>query len=1177
MPKQGLTPSEWRRRLREYASGAFHFGRGQRPPKGSRWGNEITKIDSCSRHGRRGCTDLFGNRVWCKCSYHVPLILDTSELRSSKDAGVGAMATTSSTSAVPISQFPPMASTTSIPPMLASTHPPVHPPSVPLVPYSSFKAENATKLMFPTNYGEHLPAGWGQNVDIGDKEWIGKALFVEKGRLKDSLSNWNMPPELKRECSTQPRVEVYFHRRLFLWMPRKMWSINFYCPKCPNRPSLRSKGLYNRVRLVLDLRDYYYLAAEYMDCGRCKGTFIAYDSRLLEQLADGPKSVFPALLTYKYACDRAVVSLLRSRTLGNSPTALQHNLQELHSEEWLRKQMRYLSDCRQHMKGLQGMHIQPPRYQEAPAFKILPNAKWFLASYVRDVWGRLPEMKASITSTFGAVLKIDATKKVCKKLQGETGNSASWCMNIGNENGEILLSIITTSEACPTLKDMANGLMDRYQKAGKEPPKLLYTDRDCCSMFGPSKFAVLFNRWEDIEVRLDIWHFMRRLALGCTTESHPLYGTFMARLSHCIFEWDKADVDALAHAKKSEMVKMGLSNPSESAVHKAITREELARHCRRRTRGAEKTKEAVEELILSMSSATDSLGVCLLKEEMKTIWEEQKRHAACIQDVSEISLYTITGHVTKGTEMLPVFRCARGSTSLENFHLHLARFIPGTAANSVNFQAYLLDGVTRWNAARAAAAIDVLGNPFGFRTFDTRLQNKLNELSQEVHQKDIFPHYVKPGKSTDEKIGIEYLLHQSGLILPQDEEEINSQIDEGFEEFDDLMCEEKEPTSCAFQNEDLQTFAAPNEDKDDDEDVVDEEVEEDSEESVDAKGIPGWDKVDKLAQALVELSGLCVTNAQAKIIKSLYGQLVDYDTRPLIFKARVRNPPSGRFARMKGSSGHFGVEAVKRCFLAAGSPASCPSKSRIVEAICIRLCDRYTQPKREHGYVSRWKLILSSYNGIKQRLLNSEALLEGTDLVLFSINETTLTRWYKKTARINEVRICLQGKTLPGGLTCASTELPEARRRPTSKEPPADPHVFEEPQDTTGEASKKRKPAMATALHPTAEGSASVAAAERTEPVVSRTTAWRKRRMELGGSYTSKVSRKQYTCRVCGRPMTAPGHTQFRGQRYCPHAQGQISKEQWLAERKAASARARGGPSELQADVTPLESGLTTT
>ena len=43
-----------------------------------------------------------------------------------------------------------------------------------------------------------------------------------------------------------------------------------------------------------------------------------------------------------------------------------------------------------------------------------PSPAWFLTMYVRDVWRRLPVIKAAATSTFGAILKIDSTKQVRK-------------------------------------------------------------------------------------------------------------------------------------------------------------------------------------------------------------------------------------------------------------------------------------------------------------------------------------------------------------------------------------------------------------------------------------------------------------------------------------------------------------------------------------------------------------------------------------------------------------------------------------------------------------------------------------------------------------------------------------------------------------------------------------------
>ena len=57
-----------------------------------------------------------------------------------------------------------------------------------------------------------------------------------------------------------------------------------------------------------------------------------YNARILEQLTDNVRVQFPVVLTHKFACDMAVISLLRSRTLGNSPTALRNSILEVHSE-----------------------------------------------------------------------------------------------------------------------------------------------------------------------------------------------------------------------------------------------------------------------------------------------------------------------------------------------------------------------------------------------------------------------------------------------------------------------------------------------------------------------------------------------------------------------------------------------------------------------------------------------------------------------------------------------------------------------------------------------------------------------------------------------------------------------------------------------------------------------------
>lgn len=70
--------------------------------------------------------------------------------------------------------------------------------------------------------------------------------------------------------------------------------------------------------------------------------------RIMNQLVDAKKAHFPAVLTYKKACDRSVITMLRGRTLGNSSSTLRNGILEIHSEEWLRKSLMYLSDCKAH-------------------------------------------------------------------------------------------------------------------------------------------------------------------------------------------------------------------------------------------------------------------------------------------------------------------------------------------------------------------------------------------------------------------------------------------------------------------------------------------------------------------------------------------------------------------------------------------------------------------------------------------------------------------------------------------------------------------------------------------------------------------------------------------------------------------------------------------------------------
>lgn len=189
----------------------------------------------------------------------------------------------------------------------------------------------------------------------------------------------------------------------------------------------------------------------------------------------------------------------------------------------------------------------------------------------------------------------------------------------------------------------------------------------------------MFSQWAELIVRLDVWHFIRRFARGVTTEIHPLYALFMQRLSSCMLVWCADDVERLREAKRGELKESHITGLSDAQLMKRISLKEMARHCRRRTRGAEETERLIGELLDTFMDATDTIGIRLLdRDRMQAIWQTQRHHLVCIQDPPDVSIYTNKSKdVTKGGVILPVLRCSRGSTSLESFHLHLNRFIPG--------------------------------------------------------------------------------------------------------------------------------------------------------------------------------------------------------------------------------------------------------------------------------------------------------------------------------------------------------------------------------------------------------------------------------------------------------------------------------------------------------------------
>ena len=264
-----------------------------------------------------------------------------------------------------------------------------------------------------------LPGSWCKYLPEVDRQWISKALVKWSATGKPEIAYsqinklWWHPPEPHLSSPIPPKVDRYFGIRLFLWLPKKLWRYRLICPNstCTNH-ELTSAGLYPVIRRVLDVDSVYHLVSEYLECSSCRKKVIAWSAPVLSQLDMAHRLQFPVILTYKYACDVRVIRMMRDRGIGNGPHKLYKAIVEQHNERYLQQSIAYLTQCKAFADaGARGL-VNIPTVSQPPALTPVPKFQWLQSVYCQDVLQRVDEVKASITSVFGKILKMDSTKKV---------------------------------------------------------------------------------------------------------------------------------------------------------------------------------------------------------------------------------------------------------------------------------------------------------------------------------------------------------------------------------------------------------------------------------------------------------------------------------------------------------------------------------------------------------------------------------------------------------------------------------------------------------------------------------------------------------------------------------------------------------------------------------------------
>jgi hypothetical protein len=188
-------------------------------------------------------------------------------------------------------------------------------------------------------------------------------------------------------------------------------------------------------------------------------------------------------------------------------------------------------------------------------------------------------------------------------------------------------------------------------------------------------------------------------------------------------------------------------------IQSQLQLKELRLHVKNTTRSAEEIISTIEDLMIEMKDAQDSMGCKLFTPQMQVIWKQQREHVKCILDVPGVVLHSLQRTSLKGGINLPVYRCARGSSSQEMMHLYQNDFVPAYSASATALECYHLEGMQRWNEQRGIDFDSLPADPDSY-CMDIELTHRLYAATGKVN-----PFAYR--KYNGELFSVSYLLDQS--------------------------------------------------------------------------------------------------------------------------------------------------------------------------------------------------------------------------------------------------------------------------------------------------------------------------------------------------------------------------------------------------------------------------------
>nr|XP_054592907.1 uncharacterized protein LOC107373186 isoform X2 [Nothobranchius furzeri] len=426
----------------------------------------------------------------------------------------------------------------------------------------------------------------------------------------------------------------------------------------------------------------------------------------------------------------------------------------------------------------------PPAQSQRPAVPPMPSYKQDMSrwncSHQQRIWMKTEMESLGLWpgSRPGEFLNRDSptdhTCKVAWKVVLSSGTVSSYA--VMNENWMILSWAMLQSESDKSLEPVYEGLSCRYVSAGQPKATHKWVDRDCCAAFripNPGhQEHLLWDSWKTtddiiaeatsgnlnnscasrqsynskINIKLDLFHCMRRFTRECTSEHHPLRSAFCKFLSAAFCVVDQTDLRRLRQA----YVFCGIIY--------------IRQHCRTKIPQPRELLVRVESVLQKFFSESDPDGVPVFKPSMLKVWRIQRVHIlrGCLSgpEVGEGVLYRHGGMVqlnhVKGEEAaVPVWIPVRGTSQQEGFQFHQSKWVTGTRVSTELFQVQGMIGVALWNFQHL---LDLKQPDVQLPlVFDPASVSELNKLSEEVTGQAKHPALRLSNADTGERFGLQYL------------------------------------------------------------------------------------------------------------------------------------------------------------------------------------------------------------------------------------------------------------------------------------------------------------------------------------------------------------------------------------------------------------------------------------